>query len=337
MPPTTSDAGDATRAPDPTDAGAASDAEAADGGGDAPEDSGSRDGGGAGKAPPCAASAGYGDKVFADEFTSLDTVDVENTQAAGFNWYVTGDFFRTTVPASALSIVKTGGVSALSLSGAGNYSLLGAIAKNDKVLGHSFSNGAYFEARIAMSVPENGAKSWPSFWGLPNLGGNSEHWAGNPNSAYVDSVEMDIMEFMPHSETGTQTIETGSTLHDWYATNHSQVASSYKFADSATVKLESTTAAPVFNTIGALWVPSVKGSQGYVQFCMNDEPFGNKITWVGQPGSTAATTNDWTPTSSAASTPWTFGAMDLFPQSLILSNGGNAFYYVQFVRVWQKT
>ncbi|MGL1334927.1 hypothetical protein ACSTK4_23645, partial [Vibrio parahaemolyticus] len=43
--------------------------------------------------------------------------------------------------------------------------------------------------------------------------------------------------------------------------------------------------APIYNTIGALWIPSVKSGSTYttgsMQFYFNNVPFGTKITWVG--------------------------------------------------------
>jgi hypothetical protein len=51
------------------------------------------------------------------------------------------------------------------------------------------------------------------------------------------------------------------------------------------------------------------------------------------PPTNATDSNNWTPTGS---TPWTFGATDLWSQGLIVSTGGGAFMDVQWVKVWQK-
>jgi hypothetical protein len=151
------------------------------------------------------------------------------------------------------------------------------------------------------------------------------------------------MELMPlavtHYLSPLPTI--GSTLHDWYGVynetcapgHYCQVAKSVHLSDATNVQLESTEAAPVYNTFGALWVPSEKDpvtgvyGQGRIQFYFNDAPYGTPITWTGPLPATASV-----PTSAS---PWTFSPVDLHDYTLILGTGGNAFMDVQWVHVWQ--
>lgn len=296
--------------------------------------------------PPAAAkSVGYAKLAFDSPFSDLKGIDLTDSEEPGFDWY-TKCFFCRVAPASAFSIVKDGGVAALRIDGAapGN-SIYTSPIKGGKhgPVGTSFGGGAYFEARIAMGEPVDGAKSWPAFWALPSEDGATLAWPGNSNKDYDDSVELDFMELMPHATTSylSPVPTIGSTLHDWFGvynttcapSHYCQVAKSSHLSDGANVQLESTPANPVYNTFGALWVPSLKNaktgfySEGRIQFYFNDVPYGAAITWTGP-----LPTNQSVPTNAS---PWAYSPVDLHDYTMILGTGGNAFMNVQWVHVWQ--
>jgi hypothetical protein len=292
-------------------------------------------------APPAAKSASYGTLELNSTFTDLSSIDLANTQESGFDWYPTC-YFCSVTPGSAFSIVKDGGVTALQMSGEGKgASLYGLLKGKNGVVGKGFSDGAYFEARIAMSEPENGASNWPSFWALPNLDDSSLAWPGHTDG-YDDSVELDFMELMPMSTTSylSKTEPTiGSTLHNWYGVYNGtcapkhfcQTASAVHLSESSTTSFVSaSSSAPNYFTLGALWVPSKKQangsySQGRMQFYLNDVAYGAATTWTGPVSESTET----------PATPWAFAAIDLHQYGLILDTGGNAFMNVQWVHVWQ--
>ena len=306
--------------------------------------------------PPAGALAGgFTTNTFSDDFATLGTIDLDNTQNAGFDWYVTCWFCGTVTAKSSLSIVN----GALRMTSGALY---GQLAGKNGVVGKSFTKGAYFEARLAFALPADNSKSWPSFWALPNLDKTSIAWPGNTTTVnfnntqehYNDSMEVDILEFMPLTELQSDAGIVSSTLHDWYGypgvtcpvktSTQCQVASSTKANDTTTLKYESSPNAPVFHNFGALWVawdPSTPNTPGYIQFYVDDEPIGTKTTWTGVPPSKAdpsgilpeTTVTNW---PNAALPPWTMGAVDLDAHALILDTGGNAFMDVQWVRVWQK-
>lgn len=305
--------------------------------------------------PPAGALAGgYTKTTFVTDFSSLDGIDVDNTQTKGFDWYVTCWFCGTVTTKSSLSIVN----GALRMT---SGSLYGQLAGKNGVVGNTFSKGAYFEARLAFALPADGATSWPSFWALPNLDKTSIAWPGdtatvdfnNTKEPYNDSMEIDIMEFMPLAKLGSPVGIASSTLHDWYGFTgvtcsakpgtQCQVASSAKAKDTTTLKYESTPSAPVFHDFGALWVPwnaATPTTPGYIQFYVDNQPLGTATTWVGVPPSKADPSGilpempvtNW---PNASLPPWTMGATDLDAHALILDTGGNAFMDVQWVRVWQ--
>jgi hypothetical protein len=321
--------------------------------------------------PPGAVAGGYAKNTFTSDFTilpagsadvlvSANAIDASNTEASGFAWYTTCWYCGSVTPASAVSVVTDGATNALRMTG--SSSLYGTLAGKQGLVGNSFSNGAYFEARVAFALPADGATSWPAFWALPNLAKNNVAWPGstatvnynNTNEPFNDSMEIDIMEFMPLEELGTTMGEASSTLHNWYGYQgyscpnngqfgSCQVASSVRAKDTPTLKYESPAAAPVFHTFGALWVPwdsTAPQTPGYVQFYVDDQPLGVPTTWVGLPPSQANPVGllPGAPLVTWPSTlpPWTMGSTDLTPHALILDTGGNAFMDVQWVRVWQK-
>ncbi len=305
----------------------------------------------AGSPPPAAAAAGYTNNVFSDDFSSLDTIDMNNTQEPGFNWYPVFPFDPLSNFSRNLSIVTIGNTKALRLNGY-ESGIWGVVNGKHGPVGKSFGlyhgGGAYFEARIAMGFPgiEDSAKNygWPSFWAqstrhLQNLRAS---WAGHADANYEHFFEFDFMELMnPNGKNFNYTV----TAHDWYGeanvtcgtkgehegTYCSDVQIYQNIGPNRPGTYDSSEAAPVFHTYGGLWVPSVKDaagnySTGYVQFYFDDGRVGKTISWQGAPPDYA-----YTPAG-----PWKYSILDQDPQTIVFDTGSGAFMYIDWVKVWQR-
>jgi hypothetical protein len=210
-----------------------------------------------GATPAPAAAWGYRCAYF-DGFDSLATVDVNGTNAPGFNAYTTNIwpaanevFFcdGTLVPASAFTISD----SVLTINDASSEAteaLIMSVAPNGSGYnGMAFGPGAYFEARIKTGVPGGGGSSgdWPAYW----------TW---PVESLLDTKssfgEIDIFEQFA----GGGALEFHT--HAWELSGAACAASAIVNNDYSNGNL---TITDDFHTYGFLWVPMAKnGGTGLV-------------------------------------------------------------------------
>lgn len=256
--------------------------------------------------PAPAAAHGFTVQVFCDDFTSLATVDVNNTAAPGFKWYVQSGYGGFT-PVTAFS-QQAGGLQIIPtvnmLNGAGLYNMTSCagVGSSGSYVGTALVGGMYIDITLTT-------------WG-PTLGGNLNHpsaWTlglwqlvGLPPGASSDnpSPELDLREW-----SGTE----GRYVHYW------SLSSGLDLAPGGLVPYVNSTAAFVSGvTYGALILkPWQNGGTGTVIGYLNDvvEPTSVPLTW--HVGDTL-----WVNFSEA-------------PMCILFSSGYNQPIVIRKVAVWQ--
>ncbi|MDD5673681.1 MAG: family 16 glycosylhydrolase [Chitinivibrionales bacterium] len=158
--------------------------------------------------PAAAAAIGYNRLVFSDDFTSLSTIDVNTTGAAGYNWYTDIPFGGAVVDKSNYSVdtsvltIDFGGTT--QGWGLDTYSIEGNT-------GHAFKFG-YFEARMHFNPLLADSAAWfPCWWSL-----SLDHCQGLNNSHYA---ELDFFEAYTGGYSPYNYSFVG-TLHDFNPDNH---------------------------------------------------------------------------------------------------------------------
>lgn len=305
-----------------------------------------------GPPPAPAASAGYNNRVFFDDFSSIDTIDVKATNKPGYKWYAThwfGGFGGVVTPPGNISISSSG----LTLGGNAG----GAIASIETAIaspvppfyiGTVFAHGAYSEASIAFD-PSLGASagsniSWPAFWSMAiehvydSYHQADEQWPGQA-PGYAHFAELDFMEAFhtPYQSYAGRTNYVG-TIHDWSGTYNNRWA--YDIYNSNNGFNVGAVDWNKFHIYGCLWVPESKGNPGRAQWFFDNQP-GPTVYWRGPignpplpgqppPGSKGGLTAS-TPEKATA----TFAIIDQQRLPIILFTDPAWPIRVQWVKVWQ--
>jgi hypothetical protein len=175
--------------------------------------------------PGAAALQNYNHLAFDDEFNSYSTIDMSNSHASGFNWYVQNWFSNGATNTNNVTI--SNGVLELG-GGTGYASLVSAFANSSGgATGTVFGSGTYMEASIKFN-PSGGANAtmaWPAFWGLSiqhivdSSADGASQFAGQA-AGYAHFAEADIMEYM----NGMSSTQYSGALHDWSGTYSSTTA-----------------------------------------------------------------------------------------------------------------
>ena len=288
--------------------------------------------------PTNPATSGY-QVVMTDTFADLSTIDVNNTLASGFHWYVNRPFSWGPVAASNFTLDANGVVlttpdtfsnwsmSTMGDNGAGGY------------VGTVFSGGMYVEARFAFdNTLFNFGNGWPSFWSMAveHLQGNrTTQWPGQA-AGYEHFMEDDYFEY-DNPNAGRD--QWGSVMHDWYGNPATQINSApgggTNWNNGFMVKPGSTIVwnLATFHTLGHLYVAGsvANGGNGYVQTYIDgvaavstSSPASTKVTWTD-----TITTPAALPSSSAV-----FAIQDQDHMPLILGTGNNIPFHIDFVTVW---
>lgn len=134
--------------------------------------------------PSFAAAAGMNTLTFSDDFTTLDTIDVNATGKVGYHWYLSRPFGVRTLRPDDFSLTENG-LSVHIDTPKINYGL--AMVDTRTGAGWGYKHG-YMEARIRVdrerSIP--GTRGSTAIWALPAL----RYWC------YIDHwLEMDHMEY----------------------------------------------------------------------------------------------------------------------------------------------
>jgi hypothetical protein len=267
-------------------------------------------------------SSGFG-LAFNDEFNSLSTIDVNNTQAPGFNWYVNKFFGFATSPASAFSV--SGGVLTIAPT-AGDVSTwqmasAAPSASSPFYNGRAFFGGTQTYIEASLSFDDSGGTQNVAFWSMAlahGLGTSNDQWPGQA-AGYEHFGENDFYEYLTNTT-------INSSLHDWYGVYNvtcSPGSGLYCQVQNANnVTTVGTTNWTTFHRFGQLYMPG-----GYLQNYLDGVPTSSYNFWIAQ----ALTPPPSTTTKTA------FSILDTLPNFVILGTGIGQTLKVDYVRVWQKS
>jgi hypothetical protein len=269
------------------------------------------------------AGAGF-QLVFDDEFNDASTIDLSNSCAAGFKWYLRDSFIQKATPASNVS-VKYG---LLTIGGSGgDIQTICRTPGQQRFVGQAFGGSAFFEARLAFKptpvVPGNG---WPSFWGLSlNHSIDSDQWPGQMKG-YTHFIEDDFFEY-DTAQSGDM-YSYGSAIHDWYGiwgTNCKSFCQIFN-TDNFRVRVKTGTKWNQFHVISQLWLAGTKtnGGVGRIVNYFDGKPTTAYASW--------RDSDEGAPPPSGA---FTFSVLDKDRLVIFLSAGKTEPMRVDWVHVWQ--
>lgn len=262
---------------------------------------------------------------FWDHFTSSSTIDLANSGAAGFKWYLTDGVQAGPSNASDLSVSN----SVLHINGntaLAHIQLSTAVCNKTAHTfnGNAFSGGGYFSAKMAFAKAQATSTSdgWPAFWSVAL---NSRIFDGDVSLTRY--IEPDFFEAFP---TGVGTISPTMDMHDWdVATSQNRGLS------NSVVTLPGTPSLTLsdFHVYGTLIVPTTKNSGiGLVKRYFDGQHIAS--------ADVSFTTNtDSSPVSSGGPNPSANGVFSIFDSQSVFINLGagnlaaNALY-VDYVSVW---
>lgn len=124
--------------------------------------------------PSPAATWGFGNLSFFDDFASSSTIDVNNTLAPGFNWYaryLQTNSITTVIPSSGIQV--SGSVLTLTPPSTGGWlTTMGCSGNrpNVSLVGtpQQTSGGAYYQCRMAFDSSLKNNPWWPAFFSFDN-------------------------------------------------------------------------------------------------------------------------------------------------------------------------
>ncbi len=293
------------------------------------------------KAPAQAAVQSFGHLVFDDEFNSTSSIDMSNSHAAGYDWYLQNWF--STGATNANNVTISNGALMLG-GGTGQAALVSAFANSSGgYTGTVFGNGAYMEASIKFDPSAGGsAWSWPAFWGLsiehiidPGATGVSQ--AAGQAAGYSHYAEVDIMEYMNGLSTGQYL----GTIHDWsgtYSTTDGWQINIANYGNSF-INVGSVDWS-AYHSYGLSWVPQSGNTPGHATWYFDGQAM-SSVYWLAPTTTTAAAalagsdSGSLTPSASASATS-TYSILDSQQLALSLQTDSSWPMYVDWVRVWQS-
>ncbi len=274
-----------------------------------------------------AAANGYLELTF-DSALSSDTVDVGQTYASGFDWYV-GNFFNP----APLNPITFNGRGIATINGSAGNSNLQISTAGLKVMGTpasgwvgtAFGGGAYFEASLrfdpALVDVNNG---WPAWWSM-----SIEHLASLPERQWIGQVpdywhfsEVDFFEYdMP------QTVPNvfGGTVNEYWGVYNTPSWTENIFP-SYMRKLPANARLSDFHRYGCLWVPAKGSSTSKLSWYFDGRKVGTDVAWSHLPDAPPPPVD-----------PWKFSILDKQHLVLILGSGANQPMTVESVKVWQAS
>lgn len=205
--------------------------------------------------PLPAAALLYDANVYLQTFSSISTIDVNNTKASGYLLYLQGGWpgaVQTvwqsfTSGAGSGNVAVAGGVLTLTESGA-NFAgaqLASAVPVGGSFKGSSFAGGAYIEATWQYDPTQctPAVASWPVFWVMPTR--------FLVSSGTSDIVEIDIGEGSCSATPGVG--NWTSFIHDW---TYSPDPNAPTANTPASGTLTPTPTGGVYFTTGVGWITS---------------------------------------------------------------------------------
>lgn len=228
------------------------------------------------KPPSSVAQQGYTKLSFMDDFNSPATIDLGNTQAPGFNWYL-ANWFTQGRQATPAGNIKVAG-SVLSISG--NQIVTAFDTNAVDFTGTVFGGGGYFEAALAFDHTNT---LNPFFYGMSiehiydTTGAGDAHWPGQPPN-YCHFIEVDIFE--PLSDPTTYQ----NTVHDWSGIETNNQVPTNIVNGATLYHSVGNVDWTQFHRYGCLWVPQNGATPGSLSFYF-DGVKGSSVYYAGPPGS----------------------------------------------------
>lgn len=244
--------------------------------------------------PSVASARSFTTLAFYDNFSSTSTIDLGDTLASGFKWYIHNTFPANAGGANSGWATEPSTPSNLFWIGSGYLTLSNAVPAQHPVgvglmtcgtkgsapgyVGNAFSGGFYAEVMMSFDPAKAlaGLAAWPVWWTV-----TTEELTG----AVTHFPELDGYEALP---SGTGTFNSNVTIHDWIITNgvtSQSIQNTNGLIDAALAGYDFTK----MHRFGRLWVPASKNSgTGLLQ------------TWV---DGVHITANDVTYQSGAPATP----------------------------------
>lgn len=206
--------------------------------------------------PAAAAAAGYTKLSFYSNFPSLANIDVNNTLAPGYQWYVStpqSAWGAPVLPSSALS--DSGGVLTINGTGTVYGGLQGLYSAgvtseypSPAYVGYAIPPGGfYMEATFSANqaqafLPVCNTCSWVLIWLI------DMNWILNNQSGVTYFMEKDNFEFFP---TGTGAAYYSSDLHQWTMSGAPQNAFNWQTVAPLSVTIDTNN-----HKIGIEFIPS---------------------------------------------------------------------------------
>lgn len=285
--------------------------------------------------PPQALAVGYGNRAFYDDFDSTGTIDMANSQAGNFNWYLSQWFNHGTVALAAGDLSVSNSV--LTIASTTGRALVTAFDTNpatpDQFHGNVFGGGGYIEARMKFNPAQGGGVNFFAM-AIEHIADNGSvslgHWPGQA-ATYAHFIEVDFFETL-----GTSTTQYQSTTHDWggifngttYPQNIVDAASNVISIGAADFTQ--------FHTYGCLWVSQSGSTPGRLQRYF-DNVLVQTIYYLGPPGSPPLPTdgtNTYSP-SLIGQADRTYSILDTQRLAFSLFGSSTAPLQVDWVKVWK--
>lgn len=281
------------------------------------------------KPPPRAAElVGYVKLTFHTDKFDNNNIDLLGSYKSGYSWYLS-NFFGKATPASTVSILQDGSISAHNPHDSSNAGLstVGAISSAPYFVGTAFGCGAYISAEISFNADEvTNRPGQPSVWAMSveHLIGKGEQWPGQ-EPGFMHFGELDIFEYKRNRDRRSY----GFNLHDWFG-RFQKDCPFWCRVDSGDgvgrIEVPGGTRWTDYHQVAVLWVPARGATPGYATSYFDGLP-GLTVSWTEYIANQAAP-------PITPKTPWAFGVIDKQHLGLLFGSGSGAIKVRSF-EVWQ--
>jgi hypothetical protein len=278
--------------------------------------------------PDPASAWSFNTLSFHDEFTSTSTIDLTDSLAGGFNWYIHNQWlnchqsnWQVVTKTNTSQFSQSGSILTLNNTDATNYPIAslfsGATTGGTGYVGTAFTGGFYAECSMAFdpSLSMGSYGSWPIFWSiaadfLTGLSGNGPF------------AELDFFEAFRGSGTITPLF---SSFHDWLDGTGTTDNANSNNAWTAPGGTDYTQQ----HVYGTLWVPMAKNSgAGLIKHYFDG-------THQAAQDVSYTATGPASPGAGPSNPNGTFSIMDSQSHFISVGCGPSWPNHVDYVRVWQ--
>jgi hypothetical protein len=285
-------------------------------------------------------AAGFNSVIFFDDFDTTATIDLANSQANGFKWYLANWFTAGSQATNANNVSVANSVLTIGGGSGVGPTIVSAFdtGVTDAFKGTVFGTGGYFEIRMKFDPSLNGGSAGgaPNFYSMAieHIADNSTvsagHWPGQA-AGYAHFIEVDLFEPLAGSTT-----TYNASVHDWGGIFVStQYPQNIVNLDTNVVHVGGVDFTK-FHTYGCLWVPQSGATPGRLQRYF-DDLLVQTIYFLGPTGSPPLpgdTGQNYSPSTSAQADR-TYSVLDGQRLALLLGGGATWPILVDWVKVWK--